>query len=194
MYNFPFQLAHVHPTNTPVPVGAASPSPGHATLMMTVEIAQMNLIPVVSLYCSFILLLFLEYHIFLYKYFLNTLLFCSLSAAYPTCFPLTQFTCANGRCININWRCDNGEYHPSLPHLSRCTVESNLKILRVCADVQTMTVETAATKQAAATLVPVSSSNVTAAAASQNTGPATATMTVETTVTRLMPTVPTKVI
>lgn len=131
---------------------------------------------------------------FFSKYFLNTLLFCSLSAAYPTCFPLTQFTCANGRCININWRCDNGEYHPSLPHLSRCAVESNLKILRVCADVQTMTVETAATKQAAATLVPASSSNVTAAAASQNTGPATATMTVETTVTRLMPTVPTKVI
>lgn len=31
------------------------------------------------------------------------------SSAYPTCFPLTQFTCNNGRCININWRCDNGE-------------------------------------------------------------------------------------
>lgn len=31
------------------------------------------------------------------------------STAYPTCFPLTQFTCNNGRCININWRCDNGE-------------------------------------------------------------------------------------
>lgn len=31
------------------------------------------------------------------------------SAAYPTCFPLTQFTCNNGRCININWRCDNGK-------------------------------------------------------------------------------------
>uniref|UniRef100_A0A8P4GDR1 EGF-like domain-containing protein n=1 Tax=Dicentrarchus labrax TaxID=13489 RepID=A0A8P4GDR1_DICLA len=30
-----------------------------------------------------------------------------LSTAYPTCFPLTQFTCNNGRCININWRCDN---------------------------------------------------------------------------------------
>lgn len=30
-------------------------------------------------------------------------------AAYPTCFPLTQFTCNNGRCININWRCDNGK-------------------------------------------------------------------------------------
>ena len=29
--------------------------------------------------------------------------------AYPTCFPLTQFTCNNGRCININWRCDNGK-------------------------------------------------------------------------------------
>ncbi|KAG9353470.1 hypothetical protein JZ751_018069 [Albula glossodonta] len=29
------------------------------------------------------------------------------SCAYPTCFPLTQFTCSNGRCINVNWRCDN---------------------------------------------------------------------------------------
>lgn len=37
-----------------------------------------------------------------------------VSAAYPTCFPLTQFTCDNGRCININWRCDNGE-NPLLP-------------------------------------------------------------------------------
>lgn len=32
--------------------------------------------------------------------------------AYPTCFPLTQFTCNNGRCININWRCDNGKLLP----------------------------------------------------------------------------------
>lgn len=41
---------------------------------------------------------------------LRTLLNCSFSlTAYPTCFPLTQFTCNNGRCININWRCDNGE-------------------------------------------------------------------------------------
>lgn len=47
------------------------------------------------------------------------------STAYPTCFPLTQFTCNNGRCININWRCDNGEClfsasSPSVPvlHLS----------------------------------------------------------------------------
>lgn len=39
------------------------------------------------------------------------------STAYPTCFPLTQFTCNNGRCININWRCDNGE-DPAL-HCSR---------------------------------------------------------------------------
>lgn len=40
----------------------------------------------------------------------RTLLNCSFSpTAYPTCFPLTQFTCNNGRCININWRCDNGK-------------------------------------------------------------------------------------
>lgn len=37
------------------------------------------------------------------------LLTVALSTAYPTCFPLTQFTCNNGRCININWRCDNGK-------------------------------------------------------------------------------------
>ncbi|KAK7940020.1 hypothetical protein WMY93_003346 [Mugilogobius chulae] len=26
--------------------------------------------------------------------------------AYPTCDPLTQFSCSNGRCINIQWHCD----------------------------------------------------------------------------------------
>lgn len=57
-----------------------------------------------------------------------------------------------------------------------------------------MTAATAATKQAAAILAPASSSSVTVAAASQNTGPVMATMTVETTVMRRMPTVPTKVI
>lgn len=48
-------------------------------------------------------------------------------------------------------------------------------------------------KQAAAILAPVSSLNVTVVAASQNTGPVMGTMTVETIVTRLMPTVPTGV-
>lgn len=56
-----------------------------------------------------------------------------------------------------------------------------------------MTVEITVMKQAAAIPAPVSSLNVTVAAASQNTGPVTATMTVETTVTRLMPTAPTRV-
>lgn len=49
-----------------------------------------------------------------------------LSTAYPTCFPLTQFTCNNGRCININWRCDNGQclffslFVPSFSFLCQC--------------------------------------------------------------------------
>lgn len=59
--------------------------------------------------------------------------------------------------------------------------------------IQTTTVGITATKQAAAILAPVSSLNVTVVAASQNTGPVMGTMTVETIVTRLMPTVPTGV-
>ena len=58
---------------------------------------------------------------------------------------------------------------------------------------QTMTAGITVMKQAAATLVRVYNLNVTVAAASHSTGPVTATMTVETTVTRLMPTVPTSV-
>lgn len=30
-------------------------------------------------------------------------------SAYPTCEPLTHFSCTNGRCINIKWHCDSGE-------------------------------------------------------------------------------------
>lgn len=56
-----------------------------------------------------------------------------------------------------------------------------------------MTVGITVMKQAAATPAPVSSLNVTVVAASQNTGPVTATTTVETTVMRLTPTVPTRV-
>lgn len=56
-----------------------------------------------------------------------------------------------------------------------------------------MTAGITVTKQAAATPAPASSLNATVAAASQNTGPVTATMTVGTTVTRLTPTVPTRV-
>lgn len=56
-----------------------------------------------------------------------------------------------------------------------------------------MTVAITAMKPAVAIRAPVSNLNVTAAAASQNTGPVTATMTVETTVTRLTPIVPTRV-
>ena len=48
-------------------------------------------------------------------------------------------------------------------------------------------------KPAAAIPAPASSLNVTVAAASQNTGPVTVTMTVETTAMRLTPTVPTRV-
>lgn len=56
-----------------------------------------------------------------------------------------------------------------------------------------MTAAITAMKPAAAIRAPVSSLNATAAAASRNTGPVTATTTAETTVTRLMPTVPTRV-
>ena len=42
------QLAPAHPTSLPVPVGAASPSPGPVTWTMTAAIARMNLPRVVS--------------------------------------------------------------------------------------------------------------------------------------------------
>ena len=57
---------------------------------------------------------------------------------------------------------------------------------------QTTTVGITATKPAAATPAPVFSLNVTVAAASQNTGRVMVTTTAETTVTRHMPTAPTR--
>lgn len=58
---------------------------------------------------------------------------------------------------------------------------------------QTMTVGTTATRRAAATPAPATSSSATVGAASLCTGPAMGTMTAGTTVTRLMPTAPTRV-
>lgn len=29
--------------------------------------------------------------------------------AFPTCEALSQFSCANGRCISMKWHCDSGE-------------------------------------------------------------------------------------
>jgi hypothetical protein len=61
---------------------------------------------------------------------LRALLSCSFSlTAYPTCFPLTQFTCNNGRCININWRCDNGKSLPPSPALIPVKTQSHSQIL-----------------------------------------------------------------
>lgn len=35
---------------------------------------------------------------------------CFLSlTAFPTCEPLTQFSCSNGRCISVKWHCDSGK-------------------------------------------------------------------------------------
>lgn len=56
-----------------------------------------------------------------------------------------------------------------------------------------MTAAITVTKPAVAIPAPVSNLNVTAAAASQNTGPVMGTMTVETTATKLTPTALTKV-
>lgn len=30
--------------------------------------------------------------------------------AFPTCEPLVQFACANGRCVSAKWHCDSGEF------------------------------------------------------------------------------------
>lgn len=30
-------------------------------------------------------------------------------SAFPTCEPLTQFSCSNGRCVSVQWHCDSGE-------------------------------------------------------------------------------------
>lgn len=31
------------------------------------------------------------------------------SLDFPTCEPLTQFGCINGKCISVKWHCDSGE-------------------------------------------------------------------------------------
>lgn len=44
--------------------------------------------------------------------------------AFPTCEPLTQFSCSNGRCISVKWRCDSGKqpFHrlPQSLIISKC--------------------------------------------------------------------------
>ena len=124
----PGQLGPAPPTSSPVPVGAASPSPGRVTWTMTVGTAPTSLPRAVSQGGE------RWERRALWRALLLTPPWgrgtggtghedwgpghlphadgaSASSTAYPTCFPLTQFTCNNGRCININWRCDNGKDH-----------------------------------------------------------------------------------
>lgn len=99
-----FQLELAHPISSHAPVASAYQFPGHVTLMTTAATGQMSLLPAVrQLYSFDVGRLF-----FLIRFQRVTQQWYCLSTAYPTCFPLTQFTCNNGRCINVNWRCDNG--------------------------------------------------------------------------------------
>lgn len=38
-------------------------------------------------------------------------------SAFPTCEPLTQFSCSSGRCVSAQWRCDSGDTRPPAPAL-----------------------------------------------------------------------------
>lgn len=102
----PLQLVLAHPISSHAPAVSASPFPGRVIWMTTAATGQMSPPPAVGQLCPSEVwrgkgFFFMRFHCV-------TEHWCCLSTAYPTCFPLTQFTCSNGRCINVNWRCDNG--------------------------------------------------------------------------------------
>lgn len=103
-------------------------------------------------------------------------------SASPTCEPLTQFSCSNGRCVSVKWHCDSGKGRKSSLNCVRCSRPE-----RLCICMQTMTAATAATKRDASSLAPTPSSSARVAAVSPTTGPAMGTTTVETSATRTRP-------
>lgn len=111
-------------------------------------------------------------------------------SAFPTCEPLTQFSCSSGRCVSAHWRCDSGEAARLAPQTLALLWHppgKPLLLTLLSAWLQTTTAGTAATKWAAPGPAPTPSSSAPAAAASRTTGPATGTTTAGTTAMKTPP-------